>query len=384
MSKPARFDLVLAGVAALVAIVATGLPDVAVAAESKPASSSEFWPGDEWPTCAPNDVGMDPQRLERAVEHLTRSETATQTEGFLISRFGCIVAEGYLGDFLPETQHSSASMAKSFTSALLGIAIAQGLIEGVDARVCQFFEEWDCDDSEDKRSRITLRHLLTLTSGLEWNEDWFAQDQSSNDALRIGSAADLATYVLAKAGAEEPGERFLYSTGDSVLFSRILETVTGKTVYEYALEELFEPIGAEGIRWNSDRAGHTVTSSGLRATVREYSRFGLLFLNKGRWQDEQVVPESWVEVSTAADTSVKGWRGYGYLWHVNLPQRLRAPDSSLPGDAFFAEGINGQYIFIFPSQDLVVTRVAGYGTAFLDPYPWLIELLTLVLQAIDT
>lgn len=326
---------------------------------------------------------MDPKGLATVVEYLTRSETATKTEGFLISRYGCIVAESYLGDFTQETQHASASVAKSFVSAVLGIAIGEGLIEGVDARVCEFYDEWDCADTEDMRSRITLRHVLTLTTGLEWSEDWFAKDQSSNDAMRMGRSPDPAAYVLAKPGAAEPGTRFLYSTGDSVLLSRILEQATGKTVYEYALEKLLRPIGAEGLRWASDPAGHTVTSSGIRATVREYTRFGLLFLRKGRWQDEQIVPESWVATSTKTDTSVAGWQGYGYLWHVNFPQRFRDPDAELPTDAFMAEGIGGQHIFIFPSQDLVVTRVAKFGTAFVDPYPWTIELVKLLVAATE-
>jgi CubicO group peptidase (beta-lactamase class C family) len=225
--------------------------------------------------------------------------------------------------------------------------------------VCQHFDEWDCDETSDLRRQITIRHLMTLTSGLDWNEDW--SDMSnwrSNDAIRMDSAPDRVQYVLDKPGRHEPGTMFIYSTGDPALLSGVIESATGMTAYEYAVENLFEPMGV-GIQWNVDDAGHTTTYAGVQATLREYAQFGYLYLNGGLWEGEQLVPEDWIEVSTRTDTSVNGWAGYGLLWHVNLPVRLNAPLSSIPADGYMAEGIFCQQIFIIPSKGLVVARLSG-------------------------
>jgi CubicO group peptidase (beta-lactamase class C family) len=137
------------------------------------------------------------------------------------------------------------------------------------------------------------------------------------------------------------------------------------------------------VQWDSDQDGYTATAWGLHLTVRDYAKFGYLFLNQGHWEDKQIVSKQWVKVSTKTDTSVKMWGGYGYLWHVNLPYRLRWANSPLstdtiPSDGYMAEGVMGQSIFIIPSKGLVIVRVANQTGEGMDP----VKFLNMILESL--
>ena len=215
-------------------------------------------------------------------------------------------------------------MAKSFASALVGLAIDQKLISGIDEKLCKYYKEWDCSDKDDLRTRITIRHALTLTTGLGWHEDWSKWDPTTNDALKMGASGHFVEYMANRIGLHEPGQQFIFSTGDPILLSLVLQKSTGMSAYEYAKKMIFEPLNIKSIQWEQDRNGYTSTAWGLHTTVRDYAKFGHLYLNKGKWEDKQIVSEEWVNVSTQTDPSVRMWGAYGYLWHVNLPLRLNA------------------------------------------------------------
>lgn len=275
-------------------------------------------------------------------------------------------------------------MAKSFASTLIGIALDKGLIKSIDERMCRYYEEWNCADDNDPRSRITIRHAMTLTTGLEWSEDWSKWDPESNDALKMGNSGHFIKYMAARRGLHEPGKKFVYSTGDPMLLSRVIQQTTGMTAFEFAKKSLFEPLNITEVRWDSDRDGYTSTAWGLHLTVRDYAKFGFLFLNKGRWEGKQLVSEEWVEKATQTDSSVAMWGAYGYLWHVDLPYRLswsRSPEprDGIPRDGYMAEGVLGQNIFIIPSKDLIIVRVAKQTDGGMDP----VKFLSIVLSAIE-
>jgi CubicO group peptidase (beta-lactamase class C family) len=344
--------------------------------------SGTYWPTTEWRKCAPQAVGMNSEKLLRAVEYA--ATPSFNTDGVAIIRKGYIVAEAYYGDFNRNTKHISHSMAKSFTSCLVGIAIDKGLIENIDAKICQYYDEWDCDDKDDLRRGITLRHAMTLTTGLAWKEDWSKWDPNTNDALKMGASGHFVKYMAQRDGLFEPGQRFVYSTGDPMLLSKVIQKASGMTALEFARQNLFEPLNIRSVRWEKDLDGYTATAWGLHITVRDYAKFGYLFLNRGRWEDKQIVSLKWVEKATKTDASVKMWAGYGYLWHVNLPYRLKwskspLPLDTIPGDGYMAEGVMGQNLVIIPSKDLVIVRVANETAGHLD----LVKFLTLVLDAIE-
>ncbi len=339
-----------------------------------------YWPTRNWRKCRPEAVGMSSEKLLAAIEYA--STPMFRTEGLLILRKGYIVGEAYFGSFTMDSLHGSYSMAKSVTSTLIGIALDKGLISGIDERLCRYFPEWDCDDPADYRGRITLRHALTLTTGLEWQEDWTRWDPDTNDALKMGRSGRFLRYMAQKKGRYPPGSRFIYSTGDPMLLSRVIQKAAGMSAFEFAKQNLFLPLNITRVEWESDLDGYTATAWGLQATVRDYAKFGYLFLHRGLWEDKAVVSQEWVQKATRTDSTVNGWAAYGYLWHVNLPLRLKfgRPSGStehLPADGFMAEGVKGQHIIVIPSRDLVLVRVADQAQTAMD----LVRFLTLVLEA---
>ncbi len=320
----------------------------------------DYFPTDGWQMRDPAEVGLDNGALDAAFDYA--QESATQA--LLVIREGYIAREEYYRGFGMDQRHQSYSMAKSFTSGLIGIAIEQGLLPGADATFCTYYDEWDCADDSDPRSRVTLAHAMTLTSGLDWAEDWSAGLGAPNDAITMSGSPRPIDYVLAKSSAHEPGSNFQYSTGDPALLSGVLQSVTGMTALQYAQQEVFSKIGTGGIEWADDADGQTTTYAGMSATAREFAKYGFLYLNRGQWDGEQIVPESWVQVSTNPGESLSDW--YGYLWHVNAPVKWNNPE--LPADGFAAIGVQGQHVIVIPSSDLIIVRLAadGFGGSTFD------------------
>lgn len=325
-----------------------------------------YWPTSGWRNEEPAALGFDPAKLAAAVDFTL---PGASSQAVLVVRHGYVAAEKYFGSFRASSKHESFSMAKSFSSALVGIAIGEGKLTSTDDRICMAYSEWDCDDMNDPRSRITIEHAMNLSTGLRWSENWRSDVSGTNDAFSFNM---LAT-ALARPAVEEPGTSKRYSTGDPALLTGPLQQATGMTALAYAREKVFNVIGTPDISWNSDSSGRTTTYAGLQATAIDYAKFGYLYLNRGMWDGQQVVPEAWVERTTVGAAPCDDW--YQWLWHVNMPVRLGPQDpacrelycppadfADLPGDGFFAEGINGQFIFIVPSADLVVVRLAQDGS----------------------
>ncbi len=347
-----------------------------------------YWPTDAFRSADPAMLGFDPAKLQMAIDHDTPQ---TSTQAILVVRHGYLAAEEYFGSFTAATRHESYSMAKSFTSALIGIAIERGLVAGTDERLCMYYpQDWDCDDAADPRSRITIDHAMNLSTGLRWSEDWRTGASGANDAYNL----NLLATALSREAVTEPGTEVRYSTGDPALLTGVLQEATGMSALEFAQEVLLGPIGASDVRWNSDSSGRTTTYAGLQATAVDYARFGYLFLNGGVWDGEQLVPAEWVELTTRALDPCADW--YRYLWHVNMPVRLGIQDPScptmfcpptefanVPPDGFFAEGVNGQFVFVVPSADLVVVRLATDSPGIENWDTYARTLLGLVLDAIE-
>jgi CubicO group peptidase (beta-lactamase class C family) len=281
-------------------------------------------------------------------------------------RHGYVALEKYSGGFSATATHESYSMAKSFASGLIGIAIGEGKLPGTDMKVCESYPmQWDCSKMDDPRSRITIDHAMNLMTGLRWSEDWRSNATGTNDAFNI----NLLDTELSRESVEEPGKTKRYSTGDPALLSGILQKATGMTAYAYGKSKVFDVIGATSIRWNSDNKMRTTTYAGLQATARDYAKYGYLYLQRGKWDGKQVIPADWVDKTTQAKNPCEDWNQW--LWHINPPTRLGPQDAScdslfclpteyvnLPPDGFFAEGVNGQFVFVIPSADLVVVRLA--------------------------
>jgi CubicO group peptidase (beta-lactamase class C family) len=324
-----------------------------------------YWPTYGWKSCRPEEIGMDSELLLRAYDYAANPNVYTR--GLVIIRKGYIVGEAYFGNFNLYSRHPSYSVAKSFMSALIGIGIDRRIFESADEPISHYYPELnqkkgmrvrsyfpgDLSSSGAKR-RITIENLLTMTSGLEWNED----DLNSiiaNDVVLMALQENYVQYVLSKPIIHEPGTVWNYSSGDPMLLSGLFNRVLGISAFQFGLEHLFSPIGIPQIAWENDPVGQTIGGWGIEATVREYAKFGYLYSKGGEWEDRQVVPRSWI--SQSVQPVSENVNNYGYLWW--LRPSLGGYDGSLiPDDTFFARGLFTQEIFVIPSKDLVIVRMA--------------------------
>ncbi len=304
-------------------------------------------PGAEWLVEDPADHGMDAARLDDARDYAFAA--GMNTQGVVVVRDGVIVAEWYADGSDQDSWTASWSVAKSFTSALVGIAIEQGKIPGVDEPMTTYFPEW----AGTPREEMTVRDVLQMSSGLDWVEDYDPSALDGSDIIQIVlNHPDQLAYAAARPTLAEPGTRWSYSSGDTLLLSEVIAQATGMPAHEYAAAELFEPLDVEQAEWWRDAAGHTLTYCCLDTTSRGFARFGLLYLRDGEWGSERVVPRSWVEDSLeVAPASPEG--EYGYQWWLG-------DVDGVPADMFSARGHDGQYIYVIPSLDLVVVRNGSY------------------------
>lgn len=302
-----------------------------------PAAESFVWPADDWEVSDPETEGMDGDKLEEAAAYCEDHGC----RAVVVVRHGRIAWERYWGGWDEDSTDNSWSMAKSITSALIGIAIAEGKIEGLDQRAADFIPEWRGTD----REKIRLRHLISMTSGMSWS---MIYDPPSGDTINMLGSDDQTGYAIGRPLYREPGSDWYYSDGDTQTFSRILKAATGMQAHEYAEQVLFGPIGIEGAMWRTDNLGQTMTFCCLFTTARDFARFGYLFLRDGRWSDRQVVPEDWVRESTQPSQWENLQYGY-YWWLVDLPQ--------VPEDMFAAMGFQTKRIYVIPSLDIVAVRL---------------------------
>ena len=266
--------------------------------------------------------------------------------------------ERYYGGSGRDELETSFSVAKSFLSTLVGIAIDQGLIADVDEPVTDYLPQLAARDP--RFERITLRDLLTMSSGLRYEESSFPWPWG-DDTYTYG--VDLRKEALERTEIERaPGREWHYNNYNPLLLGLVLERATGKSVSDYMASELWQPLGAaRDTTWNldSEGSGFEKMESGLNATARDYARLGLLLLHGGSWNGERIVSRGWVRAATAAQIASDYDNPYGYFWWV---------DGTHPG-RFYAFGNYGQYIYVDPVADAVVVRLGSdWG---LDNENWL-------------
>jgi CubicO group peptidase (beta-lactamase class C family) len=300
---------------------------------------------------------------ERVVEQdLEAFLAASDTTAFLAVRGDTLLYEGYFNGAAHDTVQTSMSMAKSVLSALVGVAIGEGRIASVDDPITRYVPELA---GRDRRfGRITLRHLLTMTSGLRYDESGglWGDDTATYYAPDLRKLALEETEVV-----EEPGRRFHYNNFNPLLVGLALERATGMPVATYLETRLWRPLGMEADgSWSLDSqaSGFEKMESGLNGRPVDFAKFGLLFARGGRWQGRQLLPRAWVEAPTVVETRVAEAPagGYQYFWWVQDDRRPRAQ---------FARGKYAQHVYVVPEHDLVLVR---FGRDF--GYPHWPELLS--------
>jgi CubicO group peptidase (beta-lactamase class C family) len=287
----------------------------------------------------------------------------------LIVKDGALVYEQYLegrdenwGAYLGvvrfdrETLHDMRSTTKSVDSALVGIAMGNGSIRGVDTPVVDLLPEQTIVDREAKRS-ILLRHVLTMTAGLERDESMPYTDLRNSEGQMIRSG-DPIGYVLSRQLMAEPGSQFNYNGGLTELLAAVVRHATGQGLEAFATERLFAPLGIERFEWRRHANELPSAASGLRLRPVDLAKFGYLYLNRGQWNGRQILPAAWVDESLREHWQAPHF-GYGYQWRVP-----RFTAKGTPIEAFQTRGNGGQCTFVFPTLGLVVVTTAGNYNQF--------------------
>ncbi len=314
-------------------------------------------PIEVWPTAEPAQQGLDPQQLDELVRLVHEGKRFPEIHSLLIVRHGYLVLEEYFGGWDRDRLHTLQSVSKSFTSALIGIAIERGAIKGVDEKILGFFPDTEgIANLDDRKRAMTLGDLLTMRSGTDYDEGYSGSPHSTLNSLPRG----WDRFYLDRPMVRPPGTRFKYDSGGVILMSSLLEARTGLHADAYAERHLFAPLGIRRTSWFRNREGHPHTGGGLDLLPRDMARFGLLYLRGGRWGDRQVVPAKWVAQSTRRQLKLDGGStghrvGYGYLWWILEPD----PGGSGEQDIFAAMGFRAQYIFVVPEHDMVVVVTGG-------------------------
>lgn len=292
--------------------------------------------------------GIDMQKLNRAMEQAFADTIPYKgTFAAMVVYKGQPVAEKYAEEFSAENLFLSWSMAKSFTNALAGILVKEGKL---NIYAPAHLDVWQKDD----RSKISIHNLMQMNSGLEWNENYGNISDVNNMLHKEG---DMAKFAISKPLEFTPGTVFEYSSGSTNIVCYLLRRAIENDAEYLAFprEQLFNKIGMRSAIFEVDASGTFVGSSYLYASLRDYARFGLLYLNNGNWLGEKILPEGWVEYTT---TEAAGSNGkYGASFWLNK-SGVDHPD--VPRDMYCCRGHDGQYIFIIPSKELVIVRT-GYS-----------------------
>ena len=334
--------------------------------ETTTKESGEYWPTEGWRTSTPEEQNMDSVKLDGVITYIEgMNKGGMYIDSVVVVRHGRIVLEEYpRPDYDEDKPHILHSVTKSFVSALVGIAIEQGYIEGIHARIVDLFSDRTMDNMDEQKESITLEDYLTMKAGYEWEEWKYAYTDRRNDYIRaIYYSSDPVQYVLDLPMMEEPGVRWNYNGGTTHLLSALITEVTGYDTLDFAREHLFSPLGIKDVSWEQDRHGIYYGGGGLSLKPRDAAKFGYLYLHNGNWDGKQVVPADFVAEAVKSHYLSSATSGYGYQSWWTYPQ----------DGVYYAAGLYGQRIYVAPELDLVVVFTTSMSIG--DPEFWMREML---------
>lgn len=387
-------------------LVAASLGVWLAACSPPPSSMTDVkptWPTAGWPSSTPEAEGLDAATLA-ALDQEFASGSRGQITGVLVIRHGRVVFDkAYPHDFDkmfegrdpvrgpynyydPEWHpfyqhgrlHTMQSVSKSVTSALVGIAIGRGELPQVETTIAPLFEEFRLPDADPRRADLTLEHVLTMTTGIKWDESTVTYTDPANSCANMEKSPDWIQFVLNQPMAQAPGAGFVYNSGATELLSYLIKKGTGRQAHEYAAEHLFKPLGITDTYWKITPTGLADTEGGLYLTARDLAKIGYLYLHDGVWDGQRLLPEGWVQASTSprVDTrpGVERSRKYGYQWWV-------LPYGTDGKHAWAALGYGGQRLIVVPEHDLIAVFTGWniYESPELAPY----EALDRVIAAVS-
>lgn len=350
----------------IVVLVTVSLPSGVTAQDGETA----YWPTESWRTSTPEEQGMDSVALAELIEAIPQRGAI---DSLMIVRNGYVVAEVYWHPFQRGLTREQMSASKSVLSALVGIAIDRDYIESIDQKVLEFFPEIDVENLDDNKKAMTIRDLLTMTSGFDCE-----MANGTDPIVELGFRPDATQFGLSWPMADEPGKTWRYCNINAYLLSAIVTRTTGMDTLAFAQQVLFAPLGISDVDWNVSAEGVPVGAGGLQLNTVDMTKIGYLFLNNGRWGDTQVVPADWVRDSVQNYAPQHPWAigvvDYGYLWWLY----------ETPVGAFYeASGMFFQHIHIAPDMQLVVADTGTDNEYYLANLFWPTVMIT-VMQAVKS
>jgi CubicO group peptidase (beta-lactamase class C family) len=299
-----------------------------------------IWPTKEWQTSSPEEQGMDSKELVKLVDF----GTVHSFDSLLVARHGKVVAEAYYAPYSAGIPHVINSCTKAVISTLTAIAFKEGLLDNPSHRVMDFFDRQSIANVDDRKEAITVQSLLDMTSGIEWTERLGNSSAAAVETeSEMDSSPDWVKFILDRPMSSAPGDIFNYNSGNTHLLSAILTKLTGMSALEYAKSKLFGPLGITKVSWQHDPQGISNGGWGLSLLPRDMAKIGYLYLRKGLWEGQELVPPAWIDkVSHATvDMRLGGLRYSDLFWAL--------PDKRV----YMAVGRNGQVIMVFSNLDVV-------------------------------
>ena len=286
-----------------------------------------------WIEKSPESIGLDTIEVNQLMDFVKIPEFNTQAAILIQGNY--IIAEYYGEGYDKSSLVTSWSVAKSFTSTLIGIAIDEGYISSINDPITDYLPEWKGKDQDN----ILLKHLLAMQSGMD-----------DHPLAGVVFSTNMVKYSLDRDVLRPPETAFSYSNEDSMLLGEILENATGFSVQDYADKKLFNILEIED-KWWTDQAGNTVTYAGLDMNPRDFAKFGLMVAQDGKWENKEVVSSEWLETAT---NNYNDLAPYGFQWWTS-----NSPDEK-DYNFFSAKGLDGQLIYVWPEIDLVFVRFTKY------------------------
>ena len=334
----------------------TGSSDTPVVAADAPKDASggnqegEFkWPDGEWSTSDPEAQQLDSDWLDRADQKI--KDNYPNIYSLLVVRHGYMVYEKYYQGMDRDRYNPVYSVTKSVLSALTGIALREKVLESTGQKVSELLPEYFSSIDNPEKKNIDLKDVLTMSGGLE---------SIDNDYGGYFTSGDWLDYAIKKPLTDQPGSKFVYNTGLTHVLSGIIAKKSGRNTMEFADQYLFGPLGIDIKRWDRDGLGIYSGGTGLYLTPGDMAKLGLLYLNNGKWKDEQIIPEEWVKESVSAQIQVSPELNYGYLFWV---EDLKDQTSGKIYHTYRADGAGGQKILVIPELDMLVVITANLNSA---------------------
>jgi len=293
------------------------------------------------------DFGDESQTLDEFLDK-------TVTTSLLVLKDDAIVYEQYFHDYDRESRATSMSVAKSFTSALIGIALEEGHIESIDDSVGRYLPELKNSGYAD----VPIEHVLQMSSGIDFSEAYDKVSDATLMMYKLAAGGSVVEYAAALESREPSGKVFNYASIDTTILGMILERTTGKNPAQYMEEKIWQKIGMESdATWGTDNHGNLLMFAYLNVTTRDYAKFGRLYLEDGVWNGEQIVPAEWVQQSRTVKRDFLKLKGfYGPEWDVGYKNQWWIPEGE-EGE-FTGIGIWGQYVYVNPARNLVIVKTS--------------------------